>query len=90
MKDIKVVQKFFEGLIDYFFDPCQQDENHQEVITLIENSKKNGRLRKNLLPDNSMSSLCSSGWNYQDYADAIIAAVEEWRESTEIREGQFV
>lgn len=89
MEEIKKIQTFFEGLIDYFFDPCQTDEGQQEVISLIQNSKMNQRLGHQLLPDNPMQFLCSSGWNYKDYAEAIKTAAEEWKTKTEIREGQF-
>lgn len=67
MEDIKRVGKFFEGLIDFFFDPCQKDEFQESVLCLIQNSLMNKRLKRNLIPKDMMDSLCSGGWDYKDY-----------------------
>ena len=80
MDNLETIQKFFEGLIEYFFDPCQSDESHEEVLCLIRNSKKNKRLRREIIPQDIMLNLCSSGWDFKDYASAIRKAAEEWEE----------
>ena len=90
MTDLQTVQQFFEGLIDYFFDPCQDDENHEQVIQLICASKMASRLKRQILPENSLDALKSGGWNYSDYADAIKQAVEEWKLKCDTREGALM
>lgn len=90
MKELETIQQFFEGLIDFFFDPCRGDEEQQEVIKIIQNSIMNKRLGRQLLPENPMDSLCSNGWNYKDYANSIKEAIENWEAKADIREGQFL
>ena len=86
MKELDEIQMFFKGLIDFFFDPCREDEGQEQVIELIQKSKMNERLGRPLLPTNPMDSLCSSGWGYKEYAEAIKSATEQWCSGTDCRE----
>lgn len=89
-EDLDKIRKFYIGLFDFFFDPSQKDENHEAVLCLIENSQMNKRLGRSLIPQDMMDSLCSSGFNYKDYANIIREAIDVWEVKCDTREGALI